>query len=81
MSGEEVMKKIKESDPQIMTIIISAQEDVATAVQLLKLGAYDYITKDEETKSRLLNTINNARKNISLINEINYLKQEITQKY
>ena len=81
MSGEEVMKKIKEFDPQIMVIIISAQEDIGTAVQLLKLGAYDYITKDGETKNRLLNTINNARKNISLVNEINYLKQEITQKY
>lgn len=81
MSGEEVMKKIKEFDPQIMVIIISAQEDISTAVQLLKLGAYDYITKDDETRSRLLNTINNARKNISLVNEINYLKQEITQKY
>lgn len=81
MSGEEVMKKIKEFDPHIMVIIISAQEDVGTAVQLLKLGAYDYITKDEETKSRLLNSINNARKNISLVNEINYLKQEISQKY
>lgn len=81
MSGEEVMKKIKEYDPNIMVIIISAQEDVGTAVQLLKLGAFDYITKDEETKSRLLNTVNNARNNISLVNEINYLKQEITQKY
>lgn len=81
MSGEEVLRKIKAFDQNIMVIIISAQEDVGTAVQLLKLGAYDYITKDEETKSRLLNTVRNARKNISLINEINYLKQEITQKY
>lgn len=81
MSGEEVLRKIKAFDPNILVIIISAQEDVSTAVQLLKLGAYDYITKDEETKSRLLNTIRNARKNISLINEINYLKQEVSQKY
>ncbi len=81
MSGEEVLRKIKAFDPNIMVIIISAQENIGTAVQLLKLGAYDYITKDEETKSRLLNTINNARKNISLVNEINSLKQEITQKY
>src|SRR5690606_34290447 len=46
-----------------------------------KLGAYDYITKDKETKNRLLNTINNARKNISLINEIDVLRQEISEKY
>ncbi|MEX2336511.1 MAG: sigma-54 dependent transcriptional regulator [Fulvivirga sp.] len=81
MAGEKVLAEIKAFDNNIQVIIISAQEKIGTAVDLLKLGAYDYITKDEDTKNRLLNTINNARKNISLIKEIDHLKQEISEKY
>jgi len=81
MAGGDVLKEIKSYDSNIHVIIISAQEKIGTAVELLKLGAYDYIIKDEETKDRLLNTINNARKNLSLVKEIDHLKQEISEKY
>ncbi|UII20121.1 sigma-54-dependent transcriptional regulator [Fulvivirga ligni] len=79
--GEKVLQDIKSYDNSIQVVIISAQEKIGTAVELLKLGAYDYITKDEDTKNRLLNTINNARQNQSLIKEIDHLKQEISEKY
>jgi DNA-binding NtrC family response regulator len=81
MEGEKVLRAIKDFDSNIPVVIISAQEKIGTAVELLKSGAYDYIIKDEETKDRLLNTINNARKNISLTKEIDHLKQEISEKY
>jgi DNA-binding NtrC family response regulator len=81
MAGEDVLAEIKNIDPNIPVIIISAQEKIDTAVQLLKSGAFDYIIKDEETKDRLLNTINNARKNIYLTKQIDHLKQEISEKY
>lgn len=80
-SGEEVLREIKKFDPGIYVIIVSAQENVGTAIHLLKLGAFDYIIKNEDTKDLLLNAINNARKNVRLINEINYLKQELSEKY
>lgn len=81
MSGEEVLKEIKSFDPNISVIIISAQEKIGTAVGLLKAGAFDYITKDEEAKDRILNSINNARNKTSLIKEIDKLKEEINTKY
>ncbi len=81
LPGEKVLKDIRDFDASINVIIVSAQEKIGTAVQLLKLGAFDYITKDEETKDRLLNSINNARSKVSLIKEIDTLKQEITGKY
>ena len=81
MSGDEVLKAIKEADPNIQVIIVSGQEDISTAVDLLKLGAYDYITKNDDTKDRLLLTIQNAYKNVSLIRELNDLKKEISHKY
>jgi DNA-binding NtrC family response regulator len=81
MAGEKVLSQIKTHDQNINVIIISAQEKIGTAVELLKLGAYDYITKDEETKDRVLNAINNARNKSSLIKEIDFLKKEISEKY
>ncbi|TRX51420.1 sigma-54-dependent Fis family transcriptional regulator [Fulvivirga sp. M361] len=81
MSGEKVLTEIHKYNSNMQVIIISAQEKIGTAVELLKLGAYDYIIKDEETKDRLLNTINNARRNLSLVKEIDHLKQEISEKY
>ncbi len=81
MPGEKVLNQIRSQDANINVIIVSAQEKIHTAVELLKSGAYDYITKDEDTKERLLNSINNARNKTSLIKEIDHLKKEISEKY
>jgi len=81
MPGEKVLRAIREFDPDISVIVISAQEKIGTAVELLKLGAFDYITKDEEAKDRILNAIKNARNKSSLIREIDRLKEEISAKY
>src|SRR5688500_2104592 len=81
MPRENVLNQITSQDPNINVIIVSAQEKIHTAVELLKSGAYDYISKDHETKERLLNSINNARNKSSLIKEIDHLKKEISEKY
>jgi DNA-binding NtrC family response regulator len=81
LPGEKVLSQIRGHDPNINVIIVSAQEKIGTAVELLKSGAYDYIIKDNETKDRLLNSLNHARNKSSLIKEIDYLKKEISEKY
>jgi len=81
MSGDDVLKKVLSFNPAIQVIIVSGQEKIGTAVRLLKLGAYDYIIKNEDTKDLLLNAINNARKNIYLTEEINSLRTELSEKY
>lgn len=82
MPGEKVLQSIREFDPNINVIIVSAQEKIATAVELLKGGAFDYISKSElDAKDRILNSIKNARNKNSLIKEIDRLKQEISIKY
>ncbi len=80
-TGEEILKKIKEFNSDIGVIILSGQQDVSTAVNLLKEGAYDYITKDTETKERLLNSLTNIKKHIALQNEVETLKTELQQTY
>lgn len=81
MTGAEVLKAIRDFDPSINVIIVSAQEKIDTAVQLLKMGAFDYIVKDQEAKDRLLNSISNAMNKTVLVREIDRLKQEISVKY
>jgi two-component system response regulator AtoC len=81
ISGIDVLKKIKKENKNIQVILISEQEDINTVVTLLKMGAYDYITKSEDIKERLLNTIQNLRQDISLKSEISTLRKEIQKKY
>ena len=77
MNGEEILKRIKSFNQEISVIMLSSQQDVSTAVKLLKEGVYDYITKDNETKERLINIINNIKKNDHLKQELNQLKEEL----
>lgn len=81
ISGLEVMDKIKADYPDLPIIIVSGQEDVKTAVDLLKAGAYDYFVKDKNTKDRLWNAINKIRDQVKLKRELNELKEEVSKKY
>ena len=81
MTGADVLHKIKSFNKDITVIILSGQQDIATAVKLLKEGAYDYITKDSETKERILNTLAHIKNNISLKEEVETLREELTEKY
>ena len=57
--GREMLVKIKESYPSTGVIIITGYSDIKLAVELIKLGAYDYITKPLYP-DEILNTINKA---------------------
>lgn len=81
MSGLEILKSIKQENSDIQVILISEQDDINTVVTLLKLGAYDYITKSDDIKDRLLNTVQNIRKGIGLKQEISTLRKEIQKKF
>jgi two-component system response regulator AtoC len=81
ITGLEVLKKIREENSDVQVILISEQEDIDTVVSLLKLGAYDYITKSDDIKDRLLNTVKNIRNGIGLKREITNLRKEIQKKY
>lgn len=81
MTGDEVLRRIKTHNPSIGVIILSGQQDVATAVELLQKGADDYLTKDEANKERLFNIVEKLKKNISLQQEVETLKEELTEKY
>jgi len=81
MSGEDLIKQIKDKKPDTHIVVISEQNDIETAVNLLKIGAYDYFTKTKDIRERLHNLINNLRNNLGLRNTINELKEEVQKKY
>lgn len=66
--GKEMLVKIKESYPKTGVIIITGYSDIKLAVELIKLGAYDYITKPLYP-DEILNTINKAIETQIALNE------------
>jgi two-component system response regulator AtoC len=81
MNGTEVLQKIKAIDPDIEVIVVSEQDNISTAVELLKQGAYDYIVKEKDIRERLLTAVNNISKNVKLKSRISVLEKEVQKKY
>jgi len=79
MDGMKVLEKIKGSVPDLEIIIITAFIDIKDAIQAMKLGAYDYLTKPFEDEELLL-TINKALTVRQLRTEIDILKKRLAEK-
>ncbi len=77
MPGSLALEKILAYNPDQKVIIISGQEDIKTAVTLLKEGAYDYIVKDDDTKERLWKVVNNISKATALEKENRDLRKQL----
>lgn len=78
MNGLEVLKQIKEQETEPEVIVITASREVATAVEAMKLGALDYITKPFDVKE-LLVIIEKALEKRALIKENLYLKEALKE--
>lgn len=81
IDGLELFKRTKEKFKTTEIIIISGQNDVSTAIDLLKKGAYDYIVKDNDTNERLWNAILKIREKGNLQAEVTKLRKEVESKY
>lgn len=81
MDGEKVLNKLREVNPDIKVIIVSGQEDINTAVSLVKQGAFDYIVKNDETKDRLWNILLHIKVIQGLRKEVEDLKEQVGKKY
>jgi DNA-binding NtrC family response regulator len=81
ISCELLIKRIRKANKSVQIIAISAQEEISTAVKLLKQGVYDYIEKNEETRDRLVNTIKHIGENKSLEIDIENLRLEVQEKF
>ena len=76
MDGLELQRKIREIDPDAVVIIITAYASVDTAVQALKEGAYDYVTKPIDPDD-LEHIVNKAAERQQLVRENQQLREKI----
>ena len=80
MDGVEVLQKIKKIKPEIPIVMISGHADLDTAVNTMRLGAFDYISKPPDL-NRLLNTVRNALDRKELVVENKRLKKKVSKNY
>jgi len=80
MDGVEVLEAIKKIKPEIPVVMISGHGDLDTAVNTMRLGAFDYISKPPDL-NRLLNTVRNALDKKELVVENKLLKKKVSKNY
>ncbi len=80
LNGEELLIEAKKIKPQTVFVMISGHGDLETAVNTMRLGAYDYISKPPDL-NRLLTTVRNALDTSKLVVENTILKKKINKKY
>ena len=80
MDGVEVLEKAKKIKPEIPFVMISGHGDLDTAVNTMRLGAFDYISKPPDL-NRLLNTVRNALDRKVLVVENKRLKKKVSENH
>jgi len=80
MDGVEVLQAAKKIKPEIPFIMISGHGDLDTAVNTMRLGAFDYISKPPDL-NRLLTTVRNALDKKELVQENKILKKKVSKGY
>jgi len=80
IDGIEVLKRLKKINPNIPVIMITAHGTIDTAIEAMKIGATDYITKPfklDELKVQVKQALHLS----NLENEVNFLRQELGKKF
>ena len=80
MDGVEVLQVAKKIKPETPMVMISGHGDLDTAVQTMRLGAFDYISKPPDL-NRLLNTVRIALNSKELVVENKRLKKKVSKNY
>ena len=80
MDGVEVLEAIMKIKPEIPVVMISGHGDLDTAVNTMKVGAFDYIAKPPDL-NRLLNTVRNALDRKELVVENTRLKKKVSKNF
>jgi DNA-binding NtrC family response regulator len=76
VSGKEILRRVKADYPEIPVIVITADEAVGTAVECMRLGAFDYLVKPVE-KNRLWASVRHALEIAELQTEVGHLSRHV----
>jgi len=80
MDGIELLKTIKGTRPEVMVILMTAYGSIETAVEAMRIGANDYITKPVDLNELLIH-ISKAKKEGLLLRENRLLRMEVRKKF
>jgi DNA-binding NtrC family response regulator len=80
LDGIELLRRIREEEIQVTAIMITAFGSIETAVQAMRLGAYDYITKPIDYEALML-AVHRAMERQNLIEEVRSLRSALDQRY
>jgi DNA-binding NtrC family response regulator len=80
MSGIELLEQIRLREPDLPVVMITAFGTIQSAVQAVKAGAYDYLTKPIDQEDLLL-VVNRALERRKLVDEVTNLRQNLDRKY
>jgi DNA-binding NtrC family response regulator len=76
LSGQETLKQIKTTHPDIPVIMLTSVDKIETAVEVIKLGAYDYLLKPVD-ESRLFTCLGKAFEQRNLVRKVRHLQSEV----
>jgi two-component system response regulator HydG len=80
IDGVQVLKELTRRFPNLPVVMITADNDIRRAVEVTKLGAYDYLVKPVD-QERLLTTLDRALSHGTLEKEVARLKGELSDRY
>ena len=81
MNGDELLEKLRTECPTAEVIVVSEQEKIETAVELLNRGAFDYIVKSKNIRDRLFTSLSHIKDKIGLQKQVRHLEAEVQKKY
>ncbi len=81
IGGINALKQVVARKPEVHVVMVSAQGAIDVAVEAMKLGAYDYITKGRDDLVKLDTVVRNVAERVSMERELETLRGEISRKY
>ena len=80
IDGIELLQRTRKTNSSLPFIMLTGHGNIETAVESMKLGAYDFISKPPDL-NRLVNSVRNALEKKELVTENKLLKQKVAKKY
>jgi DNA-binding NtrC family response regulator len=81
IGGMHALKEVVKRKPHAHVVMVSAQGAIDVAVEAMKMGAYDYITKGHDDLVKLDTVVRNVAERVSMERELETLRGEVSRKY
>ena len=81
LSGLDVLRQIKQAQPDLPVAMVSAQTDVNVALEAMRLGAYDYVTKGHDDTVKIRAIAGHIAERAALVREVDTLRAQLPARH